>query len=112
MLGKGRGGLCKASTKEEGRKQKVKGEKIKSSLLILDSSDGKPWIWLRQPIIRARFIFQETMTCRPKKRWRDQIRSDLGLPINTAEGVARDRDACKNLTDGNNGARILRGLCR
>ena len=50
---------------------------------------------------------------RRKKRWCDQIRSDLDdQPINIAEGVARDGGAWKRLTDGNNGARILRGLCR
>lgn len=47
---------------------------------------------------------------RPKKRWRDQIREDLNLPIQTSERVAKDRDAWKRLTAGNNGARILRGL--
>ena len=50
---------------------------------------------------------------RPKKRWRDVIRADLNLPIGTLERVAKDREAWKRLTDGDNGgARILRGLCR
>ena len=41
MLGEGHGGLYKASTKEEGRKQKAELREIRSSLLILDLKDGK-----------------------------------------------------------------------
>jgi len=36
---------------------------------------------------------------------------DVNLPLETAEWVAKDREAWKRLTDGND-ARILRGLCR
>jgi hypothetical protein len=48
---------------------------------------------------------------RPRKRWKDQIKDDLGLPLATAERVAKDRENWRNLT-GMTGARILRGLCR
>ena len=48
---------------------------------------------------------------RPKKRWREQVRQDLDLPLGTAARVARDRDAWRMLTEGNC-ARIFRGLCR
>ena len=41
MLGKGYGGLYKAPTKEERRKQKAKRREIRSNLLILDLNDGK-----------------------------------------------------------------------
>ena len=41
MLRKGYGGLYKAPTKEERRKQKVDRREIRSSLLILDLKDGQ-----------------------------------------------------------------------
>ena len=41
MLRNGYGGLYKAPTKEERRKQKLREGDIRSSLLILDLKDGK-----------------------------------------------------------------------
>jgi len=46
-----------------------------------------------------------------RKNGERQIRKDLNLPLETAERVAKDREAWKRLTDGN-GAKILRRLCR
>ena len=42
----------------------------------------------------------------------DQFREHLKLPLPTLKRVARDREAWKQLTAMEGGARILRGLCR
>ena len=48
---------------------------------------------------------------RPRKRWKDQLREDLNLPLQTLERIAKDRDQWRNVVSMG-GARILRGLCR
>ena len=47
----------------------------------------------------------------PRKRWKDQLREDLNLPLQTLERIAKDRDQWRNVVSMG-GARILRGLCR
>ena len=92
---------------------------IKKSIVHIVKSKRLKWfghVVRRHPTGYVNTAYREDFTKkrlpgRPKKRWRDQIREDLKLPVRTAERVAEDREGWKKLI-GENGARILRGLCR
>ena len=62
-------------------------------------------------VFREDFI-KKRLPGRPKKRWSDQIRDHLKLPLQTLQRVAHDREGWKRLTGITGGARILRGLRR
>ena len=46
---------------------------------------------------------------RPPKRWRDLVREDVGLPLLTAERIAKDRSKWRSLVESKC-ARISKGL--
>ena len=97
-------------------------EKLGIKKTIVETIKARQLKWFghvvrRHPDGYVNTVFREDFTKkrqpgRPKKRWSDQIREYLRLPLPTLERVAQDREGWKRLTAMEGGARILRGLRR